>query len=357
MNTLDNRAKLRRYNRSHVADSLANFPLQLQASWKAAKKLSLPKNYRQFSNLIFCGMGGSNLASELARAVFAAEISKPIAIVRGYDLPAYAGRDTLVIITSYSGNTEETISCYKQAKKARAKIICLASGGQLAKLAKAGKTPYYEIDKSLNPSNQPRYDVGSQLGATLGILRKLRLISISDSVIAKIINYSRQLGHKLIFSIPFDDNPAKQLAQELSDKIVAITGAGILSANAHILANQINESAKQLAVHFKIPELNHHLLEGLSFPKEAKQQLQFLFLESTLYDKSIAKRFAVTRKVLLANKISSLTFKTRGRTPLEAAVETLVFGGWASYYLAVINRQDPAEIPWVNYFKQELAKK
>lgn len=357
MDTLDNRAKLRRYNRSHVADSLANFPSQLEASWKAAKKLSLPKNCRKFDNLIFCGMGGSNLASELARAVFAAEISKPVAIVRGYDLPAYAGRDTLVIITSYSGNTEEAISCLRQARKARAKIICLASGGRLAKEAKAAKLPLYEIDKSLNPSNQPRYDVGSQLGATLGILRRLRLIDVSDQTIKKIIAYSRQLGQKLIFSVPLEANPAKQLALELADKIVAVAGAGHLSANAHILSNQINESAKQLAVHFKIPELNHHLLEGLSFPRDARKQLLFLFLESPFYDRTIAKRFAVTRKVLSVNKISSLTFKARGRTPLESAVETLVFGGWASYYLAVINRQDPAEIPWVNYFKNELSKK
>jgi len=356
MNPLDNNRTLKRFNESRVADSLSNLPRQLLAAWQQAKKLSLPKNCRQFDNLIFCGMGGSNLASELARAVFGSQIKKPVAIVRNYHLPAYAGSRTLVIITSYSGNTEEALSCLAEAVKNKCRIICIASGGKLAAKARQKKLPLFAINKSLNPSNQPRYDLGSQLGAVLGILNKLQIIKIGNDEIAKIVKYLDLFGQRLGLNILSDANPAKQLALSLLNSNIYIIAAGHLAANAHILANQFNESAKNLAVGYKIPELNHHLLEGFSFPKAVKADTKALFLFSPLYDQPIVKRFVVTEKVLGKQKIGTYVFKSRAKDKLLSALETVAFGGWTSYYLAVLNRQDPAQVPWVDYFKEELSK-
>ncbi|MFA5048138.1 MAG: bifunctional phosphoglucose/phosphomannose isomerase [Patescibacteria group bacterium] len=356
MTLLDDLTKIKTLDKSHVAQSIGNLPDQLWQAWEGTKNIVLPANYNGFNNIVFAAMGGSNLASELARSIYSKNIRVPYVLIRDYNLPAFVDRQTLVIIDSYSGTTEETLNCFKIARHKKAKIICISSGNTLIKLAKKNRVPYYQIDDSLNPSDQPRYDVGSQLGATLGILNKLKVISVKSHELKEATDYLKNLNRAINPSAPQTNNLAKKIAQEIKNKFVVIVGAEHLSANGHILANQLNESAKNLAVSFKIPELNHHLLEGLSFPSTVIAKTIFVFLDSSLYAPNIAKRFAITQKILSKQKINSLVISARGQNNLISALETASFGGWVSFYLAMINGQNPASIPYVNYFKTELKK-
>ena len=356
MNLLDNLAKIKTLDKSRVAESIGNLPDQLWQAWEGTKNISLPANYAGFNNIVFAAMGGSNLASELARSIYGKTIRVSYVLTRDYNLPAFVDRQSLVIIDSYSGTTEETLNCFKIARHKKAKIICISSGGQLIKLAKKNKVPYYQINDSLNPSDQPRYDVGSQLGAVLGILNKLKVASIKASDIKEATEYLRNLNRAINPAAPYANNLAKKIAHEIKNKFVIIVSAEHLSANGHILANQLNESAKNLAVSFKIPELNHHLLEGLSFPPTVIAKTIFVFLDSSLYAPNIAKRFTVTQKVLSKQNIDSLVISARGQNNLISALETTAFGGWVSFYLSMINGQNPASIPFVHYFKAELKK-
>lgn len=351
---LDNLSAIKKLDQNNVAESIANLPKQLMASWEAAKKIKIPTSFNKASNIVFCGMGGSNLASELLKRVFGAQIKVPLVLTRSYNLPAFVNSETLVIIDSYSGNTEETVSCLEQTLKIKAKIICIASGGKVEQLAKRYKLTLFKLNPALNPSGQPRYDVGSQLGTALAIFNKLKIIKITDQELSATAAQLIKMGQDLLPIAAEKTNPAKQLAKELQNKSIYIVAGEFLSANAHILANQINESAKQLASPYKIPELNHHFLEALTFPEGLLRQTAFIFLVSPDYSKRITQRFSVTQKILDKKGIKNFTIITETAGALNQALEVVSIGGWIDFYLAMTNNQNPAPVPWVDYLKKEL---
>jgi glucose/mannose-6-phosphate isomerase len=353
---LDNLSAIKKLDEKNVAESISNLPKQLMAAWESGKKIKVPAAYGRASNIVFCGMGGSNLASELLKRVFGTQLKLPMILIRSYNLPSFVNSGSLVIIDSYSGNTEETIACLDRALKLKAKIICIASGGKVSQLAERRKLPLFKLNSALNPSGQPRYDIGSQLGATLMIFSKLKLIKIGDKELNEAAAQLVKINQNLLPNSPEKNNLAKQAAKELRGKNIYIIAAEFLSANAHILANQFNESAKQLASPLKIPELNHHFLEALTFPWRTMKDSSFIFLMSPNYNERITKRFLVTKKILDKKGIPSRQFIATSNGALNQALELLALGGWIGFYLAMLNSQNPAEIPWVNYFKQELEK-
>ena len=354
MNILDEEKEMVKYDKSKVALSIGYLPRQLGQAWAEVLKIKLPLAYAKCQQIVFCGMGGSNLASELVRSIYGAEIKKPFVLVRNYNLPAFVNKNTLVIISSYSGNTEESISCLKQAKNKKAKIFCLASGGKIMALAQKNKLPFYKINTKYNPSGQPRYGLGSQLGAALALFSNLKIIKINNQEIANAVEYLEIFNKKINNHSPSADNWAKNLALKLSGRLPILIAAEFLSANARILANQINESAKNLAFSYLIPELNHHLMDGLSWPPAAAQKIKVLFFNARGYSQPIAKRFLITQKVLKKQQINFIDYLISGESKLLACLEILLLGSWLSFYLAVLNKKDPAQVPWVDFFKKEL---
>lgn len=353
---LDNLSFIKKMDPQAVAESIANFSQQLESGYTTAKKNRLPASYLKYDQIIVCGMGGSNLASEIIKRIFIKEIKIPLALVRGYHLPGFVSPKTLVIISSYSGNTEETLSCLVEAIQAKAKIICLTGGGQLAQIAKKKKLPLFLINPEFNPSNQPRYDLGSQLGMMLLIFKNIKAINLSDKQIVQTIKELSDFSLNFIPAVSAKKNPAKQLSHQLTNKQLFLIGAEHLLANTHILTNQINESAKQLAMNYQIPELNHHFLEALEYPTKIQKQTAFIFLYSHNYSENIKKRFSATQKLIAKKKIANFVIKLEEPDKLKESLKLLTIGSWISFYLAMINKVNPAKIPWVDWFKKELAK-
>ena len=151
-------------------------------------------------------------------------------------------------------------------------------------------------------------------------------------------------------------NCAKWLAKEISGKIPVVVSHGFLNGSAHIFTNQINETGKTFCTRFPIPELNHHLMEGLQFPKENKKLLYFVFLESKIYPKRIRQRFEITKKVLTKNKIKFAAHELTAKDVASAITEAMVFSNFTTFYMAMLQKVDPAKVPWVDYFKKELDK-
>ena len=150
--------------------------------------------------------------------------------------------------------------------------------------------------------------------------------------------------------------PAMQMAIAAKNHSIWYVASEHLIGNAHAAANQINENAKRFAGYFTLPELNHHLLEGMKYPQNNPDSLLFIFLESKLYDKRIQKRYAITKEVLKKNMIPFLTYTCDEKTPFGQAAEVLVMGSYLSFYLAVLEGIDPTAIPFVDYFKSEMKK-
>lgn len=357
MKTLDDKKILNKYSKSKVDQTISYLPTQLSESFEEVSQIKLPKNYQSVKNIVVAGMGGSNLATEMVRSVYGNDMKIPFVLVRNYSLPSFVNSKTLVIISSYSGNTEEIVNCLKEARAKKAKIFAMASGGKIASSAKRYKLPLYKINsKDHNPGNQPRYGVGSQFGATLAVLNNLKLLKIKKSEISEASEYLYILDKALNADIPVDQNIAKGIAMDLFGSLPIIVSAEFLAANGHILNNQINESSKNLADYYEIPELNHHLMEGLKFPTPVTSKLKFLFFNSNLYSDRIAKRFDITQKVLKKQKIEFIDYAIDGDSKLLASLEILLLGSWVSYYMTILNGANPVNIPYVNWFKAELVK-
>lgn len=356
MDILDNPKELVKYNKSKVIESIGSLASQIFKSWQDVSQMNLPRNYASCQNIVFCGMGGSNLSSELVRGVFGHEISVPFVLVRGYNIPKFANSKTLVVVCSYSGNTEETVECLNQAVKSKSKVFCLAAGGEILTLAQKYRLPFYQLPAKENPSGQPRYGLGLQLGAVMALFAKLKIIKFSEREMEEAVACIEEFNKTVDSQAVMAKNLAKQVAVKLQGRLPIMITAEFLVASGHILTNQINESAKNLAFNQVIPELNHHLMEGLDYPELIKEKSVFLFFNSNAYAESIRKRYLITQKVLKKQGIEFIEYDIVGSSRLLASLEVLSFGSWLSFYLAVLNKKDPAQIPWVNFFKKELQK-
>lgn len=356
MNTLDNLSQIKKLDRGKVLASIEILGEQLKQVWQEFKKVKIPKDFNQINKVLINGMGGSALGGQILRSLFFDQLKLPVGIINSYQLPASLDENTLYIISSYSGNTEEPLLTFTLAKKRGAKIFGITAGGRLGSLIKQGKLPGYVFKPSFNPSGQPRMGLGYSLAAHLALFRKLGLIKITDDQIKSILLLIDKLRAKFGVEVVTKNNMAKKLALELQNKVPLIVASEFLGGNAHTLANQLNENAKNFATYFLIPELNHHLLEGLVFPKTNRQNLSFVFFESKLYQPKNQIRYKITRQVVAKNKIKCSAYKLTAATKIEQSLEALVFGSYLSFYLAVLNKVNPAKIPWVDYFKVQLKK-
>ena len=352
MTSLDSVDEVKKLDSNNVAGSIQAFGDQLRVSWDGVKSVEIPPDYKNVKNMVVSGMGGSALGAHFVRRVY--DLPLPLQIVNNYTLPKFVNSDTLLIVSSYSGNTEETLSAFNDGKQKGAKIFGISTGGKLVEELKNAHLSFYQFDPKFNPSGQPRMGLGYSIGALLGFFTKLGLLNIQDGDIEKILNSIKRTQFGL--EVPKEKNQAKTVAAALHGKIPVIFAAEFLVGNAHIFANQINENAKSFATYFKMPEANHHLLEGVSFPAGLKEVVKFVFLETGNYDSKIQKRFAVTKDLLYKKGLEYVTYKLSGAERQTDAFEAIVFSSWVSFYLAVLYETNPGPIPNVDFFKDQLSK-
>lgn len=327
--------------------SLQRLGKQVEQIAQMWDKFKLPADYRKVSSVVISGMGGSGLGAHLVKTLFVSELKVPIEIVNDYHLPAYVGKKTLVIASSYSGNTEETISAVEEAKKKKAKVVVLCVGGALAQFALKNRLPALVFTTENNPCNSPRMGIGYSLAGQLLIFSKAGVLNFSKDKLTDIAVKLEKYGTSLI-------NAGKELAQKTLDKSVWYVASEHLFGNAHVAANQVNENGKRFSGYFAIPEFNHHLMEGMLNPESNKKTLLFILLESDLYNKRIQRRYEVTKDVLTKNGISFETYKLTAGDRVGQMCEALALCGYISYYSAIINNIDPTDIPFVDYFKKAL---
>ena len=331
-------------------ESLESLGKQLKESYQQTSKIKLPKSYKQIDKIVVCGMGGSQLGIELIGHLFSERIKIPIIQIRDYNLPKFVDKNTLVFLSSYSGTTEEVIKIASEVKKRTNKVFVITAGGKLAKLAKKNKFPLYEFTPIYNPSQQPRAGTGYMMGSFLEVLRKLSKIQITGREIESFV-----LNYEKTFKKYVTGSQIKTLAKKVANKVLVFVTAEHLQGNAHILANQIQESAKQTALYFPLPELNHHLLEGLTYPKSNKTNLQFLFFNSDKYHRRNQQRFKITQDIFKKQGFFSKAIRFQG-SKIEQSINMLAMGSLLAYELAKSNKVNPNFIPWVDLFKAKLSR-
>jgi len=326
-----------------IIESILELPKQCRQAWEEASKITFPD--WNIENIVVCGMGGSALAAHVVQSV--APLKKPLLIVNDYSLPEWSNENTLVILSSYSGNTEEVLSCAKLAEERNCKIVGITSGGKLAEWLNEKTHVAYIFEPTFNKTAQPRMGIGYGLLAILAILNSLNLIVIQltgeamDSYFERLDRWGEGGGVEA---------EAKEIAEALYGKLPIIFASDYLNGNAHIFANQLNETSKTFSTWFSLPEANHHLIEGLKHP-EMKNIAVFL---GNHYPENILNRFHLTKDILAKNGWEIYWINSSVQHELYLCLHTLFLSSMTTAYLGLKYGEDPLAIPTVNYFKQKL---
>ena len=338
-----------------LLESLQKLPEQISSVIKDEKNISLQFSLRDIKTVVINGMGGSNLGGYVLQSIFRDHLKIPLLIEPGYDVPAYVNKNTLYIVSSYSGSTEEPMAAYAKAKRRGAMIVilCSDSDSPLKKLAEKDKVAHYFFKTVANPSNQPRLGLGYGVSGLLMLFKKLHLLTVKDKELRDIIS---QLKRKNVLLFK-KGNEAQHLAKLLSDHEVILFGGQIFEGNLRIMRNQWCETGKNFASYLVLPDMNHYSLEGLSKPSNNKKRLMALVIDSSLYDTKIQKRLELTTEVMKRQGIKVVSYTPSGKTPLSQSFDLLQFGSWLTYYLSIQNRVDPLPVPWVDWFKKQLLTK
>lgn len=356
-NILDNQEVYRRLDTHGVLTSIKKFVDQIKQAFTESSTINIPDNYKNVNDVVICGMGGSRFGGRIAAALFNNTSKVPLIVMGDYRLPAFVNEESLVFLSSYSGNTEEILSAAQEAISKKSKVIVFAKAGKLADLAKSNNWPgYYPFEEKHNPSGQPRLGMGYQVSATINILAKLGLGEVGDRDINDALGLLRERDEVFSSETKTEENLAKELALSFQNKLPILIGAEFIIPCLCIFQHQINENGKQLAYYFDIPELNHHLLEGLGFPLFNTNNLCFFFADSDFLGGRNRERISVTKNVIIRRELKMESFLLSATSRLGQIFELLQLGAYVSYYLAMLNGVDPYPIPWVDFFKTELEK-
>ena len=313
---------------------------------------NLPADYAEVDRIIILGMGGSAIGGDLVRSLAETEAKVPVLIHRDYGLPAFVDNRTLVIASSYSGNTEETLSAFELALKKGAKNLAMTTGGKLQAMAKERNVPVFKITYKA----QPRAALGFSFLPALGFLQRLGFIKDKSADLAETVRVLEELSTRIDEKAPSSRNPAKKLAQRLYGCLPVIYGAGILAEVARRWKTQINENSKAWAFYEVFPELNHNATVGYQFPPEIARRIRVVLLRSPSLKQRIKLRYEVTGELLDRAQIAHEFVDSEGDSPLSQMMSLVMLGDYASYYLALLYRVDPSPVEVINYLKERLAK-
>jgi len=305
---------------------------------------------RAILNIVVCGMGGSALAALQLKSWLKSELSVPFEVVRSYDLPDYVGENTLVIASSYSGNTEETVSSLGQAKARGAQIGVIADGGKLIEEATNSGIAYVKLPSGI----QPRMAVSYNLRALVGILASFDMVSRDKlDEIASVYQWLSNEVAKWSPDVPLEGNYAKQLAMKAVGKTPVFYAGTLMAPVAYKWKISWNENAKNVSFWNEIPEFNHNEFLGwTSHPVE--KPFAIFDLVSNLEHPQILKRFEISDRLLSGMRPKSTVVNLAGKTALQQILWGSILADFVSIYVAILNNVDPTPVPIIEKLKVEL---
>jgi glucose/mannose-6-phosphate isomerase len=347
--TLDD---IKRIDPKGMYNWIADFPKQIEEAVRIGKEAKIKLNAKGVQNIVLTGLGGSAIGGDLLRSYLAEELDVSFAVNRYYTLPEFVGKNTLVIVSSYSGNTEETISAHKDAIKRKARVLCISTGGEIAKTAKKLKQSWIQIPPGLSP----RAALGYSFFPLLVVLGRLGFIKSKDKDIKETIQLLKNKA--VIFSNPESpENAPLKLAERMKGKLPVI-----YSPVAHLdtvnirWRGQIAENAKQLSSGHVLPEMNHNELVGWKVLAEIMKQMHVIFLKDIGTHKRVAIREGITKQIVSQYAGDVTEIASDGKGLLARLFSLIYFGDWVTLYLAILNNVDPEPVAIIDYLKNELSK-
>ncbi len=323
---------------------ISHFPEQLAEALRSVEKVTYRPHRHDLRQVLISGLGGSGIGGNFVQELVGSTCKVPIWVNKGYTAPAWIGRHTLAICSSYSGNTEETLSVFEQLSRTEAKVVCISSGGRLLERAEA-----LGLDMVRLPGgwSSPRACLGYSIVAQLSVLKAA---GVMGRQIFEEIEAARQL---LMHEQDSIRRHAQHIAGFLADKLPVLYCADDSEAVALRWRQQINENAKMLCWHHVVPEMNHNELVGW---REQQPRMAIVWLRHQDEHPRTAVRLNLVKEILQHFVGSSIEVRAKGATAAEQKLYLVHLGDWVSFYLAQQRGVDPVEIRVIDFLKSELAK-
>lgn len=350
MRVLDNLETYSVLDPTGFGGRVAALPEQCLSAWKRGLEFGLPYSYSDIQNVVVLGVGGSAIGGELLADLVSYQKGLPVTVCRDYHLPSHLGEDSLVIASSYSGNTEETLEAFYGALKRKAKLVVVTTGGRLEQAANKDGIPVFKIDYL----GEPRTALGYSLLIPLAILQTLNLIAPIDLEVLEAAKVLTSVGNGLKPQIPINSNTAKDLAISLFGKLIVVYGGGVLSGVARRWKTQFNENAKAWAFVEFLPEAGHNAIAGLERPHGMGGKIHGLLLGASNIDPRLKLRYEVIGELLGNAGVKYSVVNGVGNGVLSQMLSVVLVGDYVSYYLALLNGRDPSPVPTLNYLKSRL---
>lgn len=320
---------------------IANFTKQMAEAIEIGKGMKLSPRHKEIRNVVVAGLGGSGIGANLVAELISEKMKLPFVVCKDYFLPEFADEHTLLIASSYSGNTEETLHAMEDGIKRNCKIICVTSGGSMMTIAKKAGLDYINIPGGMPPRSCLAYSFTQQLF----ILSYYNLID--DGFILGIQEAISHLNkeEKRIMKL------AKSIAKKMNRKTTVIYSAANMEAVAMRWRQQLNENSKVLCWHHVIPEMNHNELVGWRAPGK----YAVIFLRNDTDYSRIQQRMNIAKNIISQYTPNIIEVYSKGDSFIEKSLYLIHLGDWVSYFLAEIRKVDPVEVNVIEYLKAELA--
>ena len=318
---------------------ISSLDRQIEDALSIGRSFQFPAAYKKFSNIVFSGMGGSAIGGDILSLLNARQGKVPFQVNRLNRLPAWVDSKTLLLLSSYSGNTQETLEAFEEGLKRKAKICILSSGGELTARARKKKLPALIIPSGL----PPRCAIGYTTFSLIPALKKLGCITEGEKDFKEAV--------LIVRNAPREE--ARVLAKRLHGRSVHFYGmAGFAEPALVRWRGQLAENAKMLASHHLLPEMFHNETEGWLHPEKVTAQSAAVFLLDRETPGVIQRKIAALRKHIEKTGAETLEVKARGKSFLARVFSLIILGDWTSYELALLNQVDPAVIPAIEAVKK-----
>jgi len=350
---LDDLDRFKQLDTLNMLGEIDNLPDQLGSAYQLGLNHELP-DWKDLGQVVIAGMGGSAIGADLLASYSAPLAPLPVSVHRDYGLPLFArGAETLVICSSHSGNTEETLDAFETARNAECRIIVVSTGGELAKRAGENNIPVWTFEHL----GQPRAAVGFSFGLLLAMFQRLGLIPDQKDALEDAIASMKRSQSHLRPDVPAVKNPAKRYAGQLMGRWVTIMASGLISTVARRWKGQMNEIAKTGANFEILPEADHNTLAGTMNPDEVlNPHTMTLFLRAPSDHPRNRLRSDLTRKAFMLEGMNTDYVDARGKTPLAHMWTLIHFGDYMAYYLAMGYGVDPTPVQALVDFKISMAE-
>jgi glucose/mannose-6-phosphate isomerase len=349
---LDSERHVVSVDRGGILKALRSYPKQIEDTLVSNREVRVPFRGKRIEDVVVCGVGGSGIAGDVIRDWLTYESNHRVHVCRSTGLPKFVDSRTLVICVSYSGNTIETLSLFREARRRKCRIASVASGGELARISQTHRVPVFKVE----PGRQPRAALPSLVAAACQALDRSGIRVGASAALGRCARMLEAFLERIDVKVASEHNEAKQVAAQLVDRWVQVLALERDQCLARRFVAELNENSKLAANYGLIPEFSHNMIEAWPYHGEPAKLPLTLFSFRDPAESELESKLFTEAVLLVAERANAvaLEYKPRSRSRLEMLMESIAFGDWVSYYLAILRGVDPSEIPAIKELKRRI---